>query len=50
MLYLQRKKNGDIITLSHFEEGNLLTETRDNTESGNKYYDDSTLAPLTSEE
>ena len=38
-----RKKTGDIITFAHFEEGNLLYETRnllseprDDTERGNK--------------
>ena len=34
-----RKQNGDIITLTQFEEGNLLSETCDDTESGNKYDD-----------
>ena len=32
-----------------FEEGDLLSETRNYTESGNKYDEDSTLAPLVSE-
>ena len=45
-----REQTGDIITFEQFEEGYLLSETRDNTESGNKYYDNSTLSPLISEE
>ena len=31
-----REQTGDIITLSQFEEGYLLSETRDNTKSGNE--------------
>ena len=45
-----KEQTGDIITFTQFEEGNLLLETCNNTESGNKYDDDSTLAPLISEE
>ena len=30
-----REQTGDIITLAQFEEGNLSSETRDDTESGN---------------
>ena len=36
MLRLLRKKTGDVITFAQFEEGNLLSETRKNTESGDK--------------
>ena len=43
-------KNGDIITLTQFEEENLLSETRDDTESDNKYDDNSTMSPLISKE
>ena len=43
-----REQTGDVITFIQFEEGNLLSETCDNTESGNEYDDDSTLAPLIS--
>ena len=43
-------KTGDIITFSQFEEGNLLSETCDNTESNKESDDKSTLAPLISEE
>ena len=35
-----KEKTGDIITFTHFEEGNLLSETRNNAESGDKYNDD----------
>ena len=50
-----REKTGYIITLARFEEGNLLSEThnllsetRDDTESGNESDDDSTMPPLIS--
>ena len=45
-----RDQTGDIITFTQFEEGDLLSETCDDTESSNKYYDDSTLPPFISEE
>ena len=35
-----RKKNWQIFTFAQFEEESLLSETRDNTENGNKYDDD----------
>ena len=31
-----KEQTGDIITLAQFEEGNLLSETRNDTESGDK--------------
>ena len=31
-----KEKTGDIITFAQFEEGNLLSETRNDTESGDK--------------
>ena len=31
-----KEQTGDVITFSQFEEGNLLTETRDDTESGDE--------------
>ena len=31
-----REQTGDIIKFEHFEEGDLLSETRDNTERGDK--------------
>ena len=45
-----RGKTGDKITFAQFEEGDLSSETRDDTASGNKSSDDSTLAPLIIEE
>ena len=33
MRHLLEKKTGDVITLTQFEEGNLLTETRNDAES-----------------
>ena len=43
-----REKIGNIITFTHFEEGDLLSETRDDTESDNKSDDNSTLPLLIS--
>ena len=40
----------DIITFTQFEEGNLLSETFDDAKSGDKFYDDSIMPPLISEE
>ena len=31
-----KEQTGDVITFGHFEEGNLLTETRNDTESGDE--------------
>ena len=31
-----REKTGDVITFAHFEEGNILTETCNNAEGGDK--------------
>ena len=52
-----RDKTGDVITFTHFEEGNLLSETqnllsetRDDTENGNESDDYSNIPPLISEE
>ena len=44
-----KEKTGNTITFTHFEEGNLLSEYHNNTESGKNYDDDSTLPPLISE-
>ena len=41
-----REQPGNIITFAQFEEGNLLSETRNNAESSDKYDDDSTMSPL----
>ena len=35
-----REKTGDIITFTQFEEGNLLSETREDEERGDEYDDD----------
>ena len=40
-----KEKTGDIITFTQFEEGNLLPESHNYTESGNKYDENSTLPP-----
>ena len=45
-----REQTGDIITFSQFEEGNILTKTSNNAESGDKSNDDSIIPPLLSEE
>ena len=31
-----KEKTGDVIKFAQFEEGNILTETRNNTESGDE--------------
>ena len=45
-----REKTGNIITFAQFEEGGLLSETRKNTEIGDKSDDDSIIPLLLSEE
>ena len=45
-----REKTGNIIIFAHFEEGNILTKTRNNAESGDKSDDDSIIPPLINEE
>ena len=40
------KQTGDIIMFAQFEEGDLLSHTHDNAESGDKSYEDSTMPPL----
>ena len=32
-----KEQTGNVITFAQFEEGNLLTETRNDTESGDEY-------------
>ena len=49
MLHLHLR-TGDIITFTQFEEGNILSKTRNDAESGDKYYDDSIMPPLLSKE
>ena len=41
-----KKQTGYIITFTHFKEEYLLSETCKDTGSGNKYDDNSALAPL----
>ena len=41
-----REKTGNIITFTNFEEGNLLSETRNYSERGDKSDDDSIIPPL----
>ena len=41
---------GNLITFAQFEEGGLLSETRDDAEIGDKSDDDSIMSPLISKE
>ena len=45
-----REQTGNINTFTHFEEGNILSETSDDVESGDESDDDSTMPPLISKE
>ena len=45
-----KEQTEDIITFAQFEEGGLLSETCNDTESGSESDDNSNLAPLVSEE
>ena len=45
-----REQTGNIVTFAHFEERDLLSETRNDTESGDKSDNDSIMPPLISEE
>ena len=45
-----RGETGDIIMFAQFEEGSLLSETHDSTESSNKSDYDSTMPPLSIKE
>ena len=45
-----RGKTGDIITFAQFEEGNILTKTCNDAESGDEFKYDSMMPPLLSEE
>ena len=42
----QREKTGNISTFTQFVKGDLLTETRNNAEIGDKSYDDSNMPAL----
>ena len=43
-----REQTDDIIMFAQFEEGNILTKTHNNEESGEESYDDSIMPPLLS--
>ena len=45
-----REETDNIITFTQFEEGNLLSETRNDAESGDKSDDSSIMPPLLSKE
>ena len=45
-----REQTGNIIMFAHFEEGNILTKTRKDSESGDEYDDESIMSPLLSKE
>ena len=45
-----REQTGNISTSTQFEEGNLLSESRDNAESSDEYDDDSIMPPIISKE
>ena len=45
-----REKTSDIITFKQFEEGNILTETRNDAEDGDESDDYSIIPPLLSKE
>ena len=38
-----KEQTGDVITFTQFEEGNILTKTRNDAESGEKYYNESIM-------
>ena len=44
------KKTGDIIMFTQFEEGNILSKNRNDTESGDESDDNSIIPPLLSKE
>ena len=45
-----REQTVDIITFAQFEEGNILTKTRNDAESGDKFDENSIIPPLISKE
>ena len=45
-----KERTGDIITFTQFEEGNLVSETRNDAENGDGSDDDSITPPLLSKE
>ena len=38
-----KEQNSNVITFAKFEEGNILTETRNDAESGEKYHNESIM-------
>ena len=50
MCYIFGEQTGDIITFAQFKEGDLLSETHNDEESGDESYDDSIMPPLLSKE
>ena len=46
----QKEQTGDIIMFAQFEEENILSETRNNAESGDESEDNSIIPPLLSKE
>ena len=45
-----KEKTGDVIIFAQFEEGGLLSETREDAESIDESYENSIMPPLISEE
>ena len=45
-----KEQTGNILTFAQFEEGNLVSETHNNVESGDESDDNSIMQPLLSEE
>ena len=45
-----KEKTGDIITFTQFEEGCLVSETRNDAEIGDEHDDNSIIPPLLREE
>ena len=43
-----REQTGEIIMFTHFEEGHLLSETRNDVESGDESNENSIMPPLLS--
>ena len=50
MCYISEGKTGNIITLQKLEEGNLVTETRNDVESSDDPDDGSIMPPILSKE
>ena len=50
LFYIFKEKKGYIITFTNFEEGNILTRTRNSAEIGDEYDADSIMPLLLSKE